>query len=401
MAHGISIEQRKTNKRNHIIDLFRQHKVLSKADARKYSRYSMDTVISIFNGLIAEQIIVSADGEQKSKGRKAVFFSLNLEKWHYLGITFNQNGIFSLLMSFSNDVKEKHSTEVPFGIEKESFTQEFIGHIKSILGRNRTYEKSLLAIGCSIPGDIDLHTGVLHSYTLMPYLKDLNFKEILENGYSKTKIVIEHNIFSMSSYLLRQKELIQSYSRILFVSARSGTASGYIFNGMIVTGHGEFGHIQVSDEDVRCICGRAGCLDCYFSYMGFLDILKSKKDVDVNIEDSMFDLPGLDRLRQYYQKGNNAIAKELGRRLYYFSNALLDAINATVPDLVILSGDLFKVFGDPVSEIKAKIDEFYQNVGYVTHYEKVKMMFLDMGTEIASLGICMEMIRKDWDYTEI
>jgi len=399
MAFGRNIDQRKANKKNHIVDLFRQHTFLSKATARNYSRYSMDTIISVFNDLIKNKIIMPVEGEQKTKGRRAIFYTLNNDKWHYLGITFNQTGIYSAIISFSNIIKDKHYTALKLGISKNEFLTALISHIKSILSRNKLYEKSVLSFGFSIPGDIDLKTGILHSYTFMPFLKDVNFHEIIQSNFPKIKITIEHNIHSMTSYLLREKELISSYTKILFISARSGTGSGYINKGVIVTAHGEFGHIRVTDEDKPCICGRNGCLDCFFSYHGFIEILKQhsgKSDFITSLEE---ELSGISILSEYYRKEKNEIAMELDHRLDYFSMALLDVINVMVPDLVILTGDLFKVFNDPVEAVTKSIRRCYKDTGFVANYHNTSIQYKELSTEIASIGICFEMIKNDWDYS--
>ena len=104
MAFGEKIDQRKRSKRNHIIDIFRKHEVLSKVQARELSGYSMDTIISVFNSIIDENIISPVEGKQKQKGRKASFYSLNDTKKLYIGLTFNQSGFYSSLVSFSNKV---------------------------------------------------------------------------------------------------------------------------------------------------------------------------------------------------------------------------------------------------------------------------------------------------------
>lgn len=400
MAFGHNIDLRKMNKRNHVIDLFREYKILSKAKARTLSGYSMDTIISIFNSLSKEKLIVPSIGVQKEKGRKALFYSLNNEKNLYIGVTFNQTGIFSTIMSFSFAIKDQLTTHLKLGTGKEEFLKIFIDHIKGIIEKNQLSKKQISGIGCSIPGDIDLKTGILHTYTLMPFLKELNFMEILHRSFPNIGITIDHNIHSMTSYIMRDQELVSSFPRILFVSARSGAANGYIFNGSIVTGHGEFGHIKVSDAKIQCICGRYGCLDCFFSYRSFINLLKeanediSKSDINADEEFS-----GLERLSEYFSKGNNPIAEELNKRLYYFSMALLDVINAVTPDLVILTGELFKVYKEPIEEIKRIIDSHFDNKGFVTIYEHTEFRYREMGTEMASIGICFEMIRRDWEFS--
>ena len=203
MAFGVNIDHRKNNKKNHIIDLFRKHRVLSKVQAKQLSGYSMDTILSVFDALIKEQTIIETAAEQKPKGRKATFFTLNRDHILYLGITFNQFGIYSSLVSFTNEILENIITEYPSQItDREMFLRQFDEHLHHIKDTIADRMDRIRAIGCSVPGAVDPETGILHSYVLMPFLKDINFTPIISNESSGTEIWTAHNIKSLTSYFL-------------------------------------------------------------------------------------------------------------------------------------------------------------------------------------------------------
>ena len=400
MAFGTSIDQRKKNKRNHVVDLFRRNRLLSKIQTRKLSGYSMNTVLTIFDSLIDEEIIVEADGEQKPLGRKATFYRLNEGKMLYLGITFNQSGIYSSLVSFSGGILETGVTMLRNDIQRDDFLLLLADAIREILQRKPEYHPGCVAVGISVPGDIDVNSGILRSYTLMPRLNGIDFLGLLKQLLPGMRHAVDHNIRSMTSYFLMDRELVENNAKILFISARSGTANGIISSGSIVTAHGEFGHVRVSDNPDRCICGRTGCLDNYFSYNAFMKLIAEKVDPSVLDDEKPGDIPGLGVLVRLYREGNREIKEELDSRLSLFSMALLDVINVTVPDMVILSGDLFRVYGDPVDSIKEVMGRNFPDSGYVPHFKNARLDYRDLGTEIASLGICHSMIQEDWDYIQ-
>ncbi len=392
MAHGDKIDRRKVNKRNHIIDLFRRFGPLSKARAKDLSHYSMDTIISIFNSLAKDELVVPAQGEQKNRGRKALFYDLDHNKHLYLGTTFNASGIFSCVVSFSRKVTEQFTTRFTHPIMKDEFIDEFTSHVKSIISKYADSDRHISAIGCSIPGDLDFYTGILKSYTFIPSLENIDFKELVSEIAPTTPIVTDHNVKSMTKYLLDDSSLTNEHETILFISARSGAASGLIHNRKVVTDRGEFGHIKVSDEEVECICGRSGCLDLFFSYDSFLKIAPEPTESKPNAP------AGLDFLAQKYREGNYDITRELDRRLYFFTIALLNVINVIAPDLVILTGGLFKIFGDPIMKVKKIVNEHFKDGGFINHFKNAEFTFMDIGPEIAPIGICYGMIWDDWGY---
>ncbi len=397
MAFGSRIDQRKKNKRNHVVDLFRRNGLLSKIQARTMSGYSMNTILTIFNSLQAKELIVEKSGEQKPMGRKATFFSLNERKNVYLGITFNQSGIYSALMSFSFRTLHTHFTPLSMSITRNDFSESLRKHIESLFEKEPALRSSCVAAGIAVPGDIDFESGILRSYTLMPKLNGMNFRELLEELFPKRKISIDHNIRGMLSYFLLDRELIEQNETILYVSARSATASGIIHRGAVVTAHGEFGHIHVADDDRPCICGRKGCLDGYFSLNSFMELLRDKL---AHIAPSSKEEAenALAILARAYAEGNAEVRAEMDARLSRFASALLDLINITMPDVVILSGELLQMYGDPVAAITRMVKEHYRDSGYVPHYSRTKLLFTDVGTDIAAQGICRQMIDDDWGY---
>ena len=401
MAFGKKINQRKLNKKNHIIDLFRKNEMLSKVQAKELSGYSMDTIISVFKIIVDENIIFPVEGKQKLKGRKATFYSLDNNTSLYLGLTFNQAGLYSSIVSFSNKVIKNYNMAFKPGITKEVFLQNLKDHINEILEENSSIKKNIKTIAVAIPGDIDLQTGILNSYVFMPFISKLNFKRIINDIVPDLEVHIYHNIHSMTSYLLHHSEMIEKMERVLFVSARSGAANGMIFKNQIVTGHGELGHVKVVDDNITCVCGRKGCLDNYFSQKEFIKLLSkySGKDYLDPSNDLNDSTTALNKLTELYNNGNGEIKEEFNRRLLMFTSALLDLINLTVPDMVVLSGELLSIYGDPIKQINKIIDENFKSTGFIPHLAKTKIIYENYGTEIASLGACYDVIRKEWGYS--
>jgi predicted NBD/HSP70 family sugar kinase len=279
-------------------------------------------------------------------------------------------------------------------VDTDEFIDLFTSHIGSIVSKYSDSGGEIAAVGCSVPGDIDHNSGILKSYTFIPSLVDVNFIDLISKTSPGKRAVIDHNVRSMIEYTLNNGAVAEKHKTILFISARSGAASGLIHNGRVVTDRGEFGHIKVTDEGAGCICGRSGCLDGYFSLKSFLDILPESGHDDKGVPDAA----GLNRIADEYRSGNGKIAGELDRRLRLFTIALLNVINVTVPDLVILTGELFKVYGDPVKRIKEITFEHFEDGGYINHFRDADFKYLDIGPEIASIGICYGMIGDDWRF---
>jgi len=399
MAYGYNIDKRKLNKRNHIIDLFRKHRVLSKAGAREESGYSMDTIISVFSGLLEDGLIVTTRGEQKQKGRKAMFYRLEDGGHTYMGVTFNRSGIYSVLVGLSGTVLLNHTTRLDSGSTRDVFTEAFRDHLDRVMRDAREKSLTVRAAGVAVPGDLDETTGTLRSYTFMPGLSNIDMYRVVGERLGDMDIVVEQNVTGMGGYFLHDEELAERYRRILFVSVHSGAASGLVYDGAIVTGHGEFGHIRVSDEERRCVCGRYGCLDLYFSHQGFLQLY-----LDMTPRSGEEGSPGtepddlIETLRDAFDRDNRDVTDALRRRLGYFASALLDVVNVTAPEAVVCTGSLFRAYPDPYGELRAVMRERFQDTGFITHFSNTDLIYRDVGPEIAAMGCAYRLIDRDWGY---
>ncbi len=396
MAYGINIDLRKTSKRNHIIDIFRERGDLSKIMAKNLSGYSMETIISIFDGLVEEELVLPSDGEQKTKGRRAHYFRLNDSRKVYLGVTFNQQGIRSSLVSFSGRLVDSYFEPLPHGTGKRDFIARLGGHIRSIVGRNASLRGSLSHVGVSVPGDVDIQAATLRSYIFMPSIAGIDFRRLIASALPGVEITVDHNINSMASSLLEDRGAPTRGERILFVSARTGTACALIGDGRIVTGHGELGHVRVTDGPELCPCGRTGCLDLYFSYGGFRDLLAGTDRASVAGGPAEGVLAAL---RKLCADENSDAGRELRKRLALFTSALMDAVNILSPDRVILTGELLGVFGDPAALIDRIAREQIAEGGYIRNFLEASFEYREMGTEMASIGICRDIIRREWAYS--
>ena len=398
MAFGAGIDRRKLDKRNHVIDLFRQHRSLSKMQAKKLSGYSMDTTIAIIDRLSRERILVPSHGPQRPRGRKAFFYELNVHRHVYLGITFNQSGIHSSLVSFSNRVLGGSSVALDLDADRDQFISAFISHMKAVRGRHASLVHNIRAVGCAAPGEIDSARGVVLSYSLMPRLENLDVTSLVRQVFPEARVAVRHNIQCMTSFILSNSGLIRQYRGILLVSAGAGAANSFIYEGKIASEHGELGHVRVSDENRRCACGRRGCLDIYFSHRGLSEAVAGALKDAPDEERAPGGSLTMEWIAARYRQGDEAVVTTVDSRLRYFAAALLDAVNALNPDLVILSGELFSPFVDPVEKLTSMIREELGGAGLVTNFRKAKMVFMDLGADTAATGICHLLIRNEWGY---
>jgi predicted NBD/HSP70 family sugar kinase len=402
MAFGQSIDQRKLNKRNHIVELFRLHGDLSKAQVRQLSGYSMDTVISLFKSLeddgyigllkkdpAGEQAPESAGQEgraqeARSKGRPAELYRLNYEKELYAGVTFNQSGMWSALVSFGGTELDTRFDELPELGDQAEFERRFEQHFAVFVERNRKHLGALRRVGLALPGRIDADCGCLLRYNLMPFINNLDLRPIVNRHLPGVPVSVQHNITGLASMLLREKELISTYRRILYVSARSGAAHALIQDGRIVMDDGEMGHMTVSGLQKTCRCGRVGCLDTVFSAAEFHRLCPHSSWAQLSgiLAGSS---PAAEALRPIVEPPFNAMAE-----------ALMNLSAAFSPDLIVLSGELFSILPDAAEWVRGRIRAVC--AGNPPPWIPRDIAFRQTSAASAAVGLCRTFIDQEWSW---
>ncbi len=397
MAFGSSIDQRKQNKRNHVVALFRQYGELSKALARQYSGYSMDTIIGLFKALEDEgyiaQIKKESDQEQsevtlggRGRGRPAELYRLQTGKEVYVGVTFNRSGFWTTLVGLDGHELDTRFDELPELGSQEELESRFEIHFEAFVQQNRDLMGAVKRVGLALPGRIDKERGLLARYNLMPFLSNLDLRPIVQRQLGAIEITVQHNITGLVSLLLQDKELTGSNQRILYISARSGAAHALIQDERIVLDDGEMGHITVSSSAKLCQCGRKGCLDTVFSAAEFHRLCphSSWKQLASILKD---DSPAATALRPIVEPPFEA-----------FVEALMNLTAAFSPGAVILSGSLFSILPDPAAWISERIIAHCGDT--LPPWIPSSIVYWETGAESAAVGLCRIMIDQDWPWAK-
>ena len=389
---------RSRNKINHIIDLFRHNGELSKMRVRQLSGYSMSTVLAAFEQLEKDRMIVQTrvSDDEGRRGPKSTFYRLNATRQLYFGITFNQAGIYSAIVSFSGEVIATRSEPLELDLTRATFIARFRAHVRQMLSSHAEWAVAISTVALSLPGDSDTEQGGLRSYTFMPYLNHTNFRKLLKQLLPEKQCVVARNIAGFLSYLLLEPAIISKYRTIFFLSLRSGPASGIIHEGRIITPAGEIGHMQVAGNDQPCICGRTGCLDLLVSHQSLSEGMKKllpkshplHGQAHLNVEDIVM----------LYRSGAAKYQTFLDDRFSLLANSLLDIANVLSPDAIVLSGQLFECFEDPVQKMIELARRRFADTGYIRNFSEAKMLYKSMGTETSAIGLCYQAIKKDFDF---
>jgi len=148
--------------------------------------------------------------------------------------------------------------------DPEQLLDELAVRVRRLL-RTHAAEGRCEGIGMVIPGMVDRHSGrVLNA-------PQLGWRDVqVRAGLAERTGLPVHVENAPAACALAHIWLGPSGVRdFVYVSVSDGVGTGVVVNGEVVRGHahtaGEFGHIPISADGPRCLCGSLGCLEAHTS----------------------------------------------------------------------------------------------------------------------------------------
>ncbi|MEG0191495.1 MAG: ROK family protein [Lachnospiraceae bacterium] len=279
-----NIEVKKMN-RNRVFRYVNSRTKTSMPDISTALDMSGPTVLTIINEL-KEAHVVQEVGELRSTGgRKAKAIASVQDMCYAVGLDITRNHVSLALTNFSEKTLKHIRIRKPFVYEDNYFAE--VGEIvNQFIEESVIPQERIVGVGISVPGLVDpIQNKVFFSGALGleacdigcdEYAKYLPYPCTLLNDANAavcTECVNSVHFGSMVYLSLSNTVggaiVFQSESDRFNVSV--GIEPVSIFMGNNWRG-GEFGHMTIHPEGIKCYCGKKGCLDTYCSALKLADM---------------------------------------------------------------------------------------------------------------------------------
>lgn len=350
---------RKLNLKQSIIRELYQYKQLSIHYLSKTIKMSTPTITRAIDELIEEEMVREIGIGESTGGRRPSIYGLKASSRYLIGIDLERYFIRMGIFDFDNKpVSEIH--ELNQGLETHTDIPGFLAEkVYELIEAYNIDRNKLLGIGISLPGLIDLRSGISYTYlnTGRPTAKELMDRLGLP-------VFLEQDTRSMA-WGEQAFGLAHGHQNVLCLNIGSGIGLSMILNGKIYTGHsgysGEFGHIQIEPNGQLCHCGKIGCIETVAS--GKVLISKAKKDIT---EGSITQISGmidgdLNKLNikvilDAARAGDQYAIDLLGRIGEALGKGLSTLIHLFNPELIIIGGEMSKAADFLISPIESNLN---------------------------------------------
>ena len=350
---------RKLNLKQSIIRELYHYKQLSIHYLSKTIKMSTPTITRAIDELIEEEMVREIGIGESTGGRRPSIYGLKASSRYVIGIDLERYFIRMGIFDFDNKpVSEIH--ELNQGLETHTDIPGFLAEkVYELIEAYNIDRNKLLGIGISLPGLIDLRSGISYTYlnTGRPTAKELMDRLGLP-------VFLEQDTRSMA-WGEQAFGLAHGHQNVLCLNIGSGIGLSMILNGKIYTGHsgysGEFGHIQIEPNGQLCHCGKIGCIETVAS--GKVLISKAKKDItDGSITQISGMIDGdLNKLNikvilDAARAGDQYAIDLLGRIGEALGKGLSTLIHLFNPELIIIGGEMSKAADFLISPIESNLN---------------------------------------------
>lgn len=348
--HDFHIATRSTSRdinRQIALNLIREHQPLSRADLARQMGVGRGVISVLVGELIAENLIYEGATGAAARGRKPTFLHTRTQDRLIVAIDVRFSRTYLMLSDFGGRRLALEICETDFSPAR--LVMNLAERVKRLLESHHAFSRCE-GIGLVVPGIVDHATGrVLNAPTLN--WRDVDLREPLatatglsvqvENGAKACALAQMWHGFGDET----------SGPDFAFVSVSDGVGVGIVVGGEVVRGRGflagEFGHIPLSLEGPRCMCGAAGCWEAYVSniatlsrYLGRdLSIVRPRTLLEANSKNASDNFTINDLIARAHG-GDARAATALADTGYYLGLGLATVINALDPSRIFIGGEI-------------------------------------------------------------
>lgn len=335
-------------------------------DLSKELDLSVPTVTKFVSEMCEEGYINEYGKLETTGGRHPILYGLNPESGYFIGVDIKKFAVNIGLINFKGDMVDL-KMDIPYKLENTpEALEELCKIISNFIKKTKIKTDKILNININISGRVNPELGYSFSHF---NFSERPLAEILTEkiGY---QISIDNDTRAMThGEFLRG--CVKGEKDIIFVNISWGLGIGIIIDGKVYTGKsgfsGEFGHVNVFDNEILCHCGKKGCLETEASgsalHRILLERIKNGASSILSNRINTCETPlTLDEIIAAVNKEDLLcieIVEEIGQKLGKHIAGLINIFN---PELVIIGGTLSQTEDYITQPIKSAIRKYSLNL---------------------------------------
>lgn len=252
------------------LNVVREHGPISRADLARRMNVGRGMVTALVSELIAAGAVAEGDAINAPRGRRPTMLHVRTHDRLAIAIDVRFSRTYLMLSDFSGAeiALETFATL----LDPVALVAELASRIRRMLRHHRK-AGICQGVGLVVPGMVDHVNGRVLNAPQVGW-RDLDLRDALAARVG-LPVYIEGapNACALAQMWLGEPGT-ESPRDFAYVIVGDGVGAGVVVNGEVLRGAGytagEFGHVPVDLEGVRCMCGARGCMEAYSSNLATL-----------------------------------------------------------------------------------------------------------------------------------
>jgi N-acetylglucosamine repressor len=323
-----------------VLNLVREHQPISRADLARQMAVGRGMITQLVDELIAQGVVAEGATANALRGRKPKLLHVRTLDQFCIAVDVRFGHTHVALTDLDGRTQALETVQTPE--EPNALVEAIAARVQRLMqGRDPA---ACEGIGVVVPGMIHRRTGHI---LLSPQLgwRDVPLREALARATGLRVLIENAPIACALAHMWLPPFARDGVDNFVYVTVSDGVGVSVVDDGEVFRGHGdtagEFGHLPLSLDGPRCMCGLRGCLEAYTSNVAtlarYFEVDASAPASREAMRDSGF---GMEELIARMRAGDPRAASALAETGRYLGIGLAGIITALSPARVIVSGEI-------------------------------------------------------------
>jgi len=249
----------KRNKRNRIFNYAYNRELVSKPELAAALGTSLPTIAQYIAELQADNLIVENGILDSTGGRKPIALSCNIRARISIGLSLSSDHISAVALDLKGNRIASDIRYTPFACT-DSYRKSLSEIIEGILARASISPDIVLGVKISVPAAVSTDGQYITYSHVFPI--NLSCEELCREIPFSCSFCNDATAAGLAELWNSSLKNTAAY-----LSLNNTVGGAIIMDGKIYPGSnnrsGEFGHMSIDRDGIRCQCGQKGCFGCY------------------------------------------------------------------------------------------------------------------------------------------
>ncbi len=329
-----------------ILNLIRDGKAATRAEAARISGLSAPTVTRLVNSLInVEKLIVESGTGTSKGGRNPIILDFDGTNSFVIGIDLGTTSIKGVLTNLNAEIICELSTPTLIEEGADRVLKQALEIINDLCQESKVKGKRIFGVGLAVAGLINRRKDIVE-FSPDFHWHDVDIKALL--GSACDRPIIFDNVTRMMAMGELQHGVGKKFRDFIFVNVGYGIGAGLVLNREPYFGSfgmaGEFGHITLEkDSDIQCACGNYGCLEALAS--GHAIAERARRELEGGAKSILVEQVGGDlskitarMVADAAKTGESFSSRVFDEAAEYLGIGLASLVNLLSPQAIVLGG---------------------------------------------------------------